>query len=228
MTTDLAHLPLYTLAKKLSSRSISPIEIVDACLQRIERLDGKLHAFIDVFAGEARAAAEAADKAIRSGQGVGPLHGIPVALKDLIELEGRVTTGGSAVWRERRSTRTATLARKLIGAGMIVIGKTHTVEFAFGGWGTNQHLGTPWNPWDAKVPRTPGGSSSGSAVAVAARMVPCAIGTDTGGSVRLPAAWCGMTGLKATIGRLSTYGVLTISPNLDTRGPMTRRVQDGA
>jgi aspartyl-tRNA(Asn)/glutamyl-tRNA(Gln) amidotransferase subunit A len=228
MATDLTHLPLYALAEKLGTRSISPVEIVDACLQRIERLDSKLHAFVDVFAGEARAAAEAADKAIRSGHALGPLHGIPVALKDLIELEGRVTTGGSAVWRERRSSRTATLARKLISAGMIVIGKTHTVEFAFGGWGTNQHLGTPCNPWDLEIPRTPGGSSSGSAVAVAARMVPCAIGTDTGGSVRLPAAWCGITGLKTTIGRISTYGVLPLTPTLDTPGPMTRSAEDAA
>src|SRR5262245_35703860 len=228
MATDLTQLPLYALAEKLGTRSISPVEIVDAYLQRIERLDSKLHAFADVFTDEARAAAEAADKAIRSGHAVGPLHGIPVALKDLIELEGRVTTGGSAVWRERRSNRTATLARKLISAGMIVIGKTHTVEFAFGGWGTNQHLGTPWNPWDLEIARTPGGSSSGSAVAVAARMVPCAIGTDTGGSVRLPAAWCGITGLKTTIGRISTYGVLPLTPTLDTPGPMTRSAEDAA
>lgn len=228
MDTDLAQLPVHALAAKLKARSISPVDIVDTCLKRIERLDRKLNAFVDVFATEARAAAEAADKAIRSGHAVGPLHGIPVALKDLIELEGRVTTGGSAVWRERRSSRTATLARKLIGAGMIVIGKTHTVEFAFGGWGTNQHMGTPWNPWDANAQRTPGGSSSGSGVAVAARMVPCAIGTDTGGSVRVPAAWCGITGLKTTIGRISTYGVLPLTPTLDTPGPMTRSVEDAA
>jgi aspartyl-tRNA(Asn)/glutamyl-tRNA(Gln) amidotransferase subunit A len=228
MSTDLTHLPLHALAEQVGTRRISPVEIVDACLARIERLDSKLHAFVDVFAGEARAAAEAADKAIRSGHAVGSLHGIPVALKDLVELEGRVTTGGSLVWRERRSSRTATLARKLISAGMIVIGKTHTVEFAFGGWGTNQHLGTPWNPWDLEIPRTPGGSSSGSAVAVAARMVPCAIGTDTGGSVRLPAAWCGITGLKTTIGRISTYGVLPLTPTLDTPGPMTRSAEDAA
>jgi aspartyl-tRNA(Asn)/glutamyl-tRNA(Gln) amidotransferase subunit A len=111
---------------------------------------------------------------------------------------------------------------------MIVIGKTHTVEFAFGGWGTNQHLGAPWNPWDVKTHHTPGGSSNGSAVAVAARLVPCALGTDTGGSVRLPAAWCGITGLKTTIGRISTYGVLPLSPTLDTPGPMTRTVEDAA
>jgi aspartyl-tRNA(Asn)/glutamyl-tRNA(Gln) amidotransferase subunit A len=228
MDTDLGQLPLHALAAMLKSRTISPIDIVDTCLQRIEKLDARLHAFVDVFAAEARGAAEAADKAIRSGHAVGPLHGIPIALKDLIELEGRVATGGSTVWRERRSTRTATVAQKLISAGMIVIGKTHTVEFAFGGWGTNQHLGTPWNPWDVNTHRTPGGSSSGSGVAVAARMVPCAVGTDTGGSVRLPAAWCGITGLKTTIGRISTYGVLPLTPTLDTPGPMTRSVEDAA
>ena len=228
MSTDLAQLPLHALAAKLKSRSVSPVDIVAACLERIARLDPKLHAFVEVYETEARLAAEAADKAIRSGHAVGPLHGIPIALKDLVELEGRVATGGTAVWRDRRATRTATLAQKLISAGMIVIGKTHTVEFAFGGWGTNQHLGTPWNPWDAKTHRTPGGSSSGSGVAVAARMVPCALGTDTGGSVRVPAAWCGITGLKTTIGRISTYGVLPLSPTLDTPGPMTRSVEDAA
>ena len=227
-TDTLAQLPVHALAAKLKSRDISPVDIVDACLDRIAARDPKLHAFVEVYDKEARLAAEAADKAIRSGHAVGPLHGIPIALKDLIELEGRVASGGTAVWRNRRASRTATLARKLVGAGMIVIGKTHTVEFAFGGWGTNQHLGTPWNPWDAETHRTPGGSSSGSGVAVAARMVPCALGTDTGGSVRLPASWCGITGLKTTIGRISTFGVLPLTPTLDTPGPMTRSVEDAA
>jgi aspartyl-tRNA(Asn)/glutamyl-tRNA(Gln) amidotransferase subunit A len=224
----LADLPVYALAARLEARDISPVDIVDACLERIGGLDSKLHAFVDVYETEARLAAEAADRAIRSGHAVGPLHGIPIALKDLIELEGRVATGGTKVWRNRRATRTATLARKLISAGMIIIGKTHTVEFAFGGWGTNQHMGTPWNPWDLETHRTPGGSSSGSGVAVAAGMVPCAVGTDTGGSVRLPASWCGITGLKTTIGRISTYGVLPLTPTLDTPGPMTRGVEDAA
>src|SRR5208282_997479 len=137
-------------------------------------------------------------------------------------------TGGSMVWRDRRSPVTATLARRLIAQGMIVLGKTHTVEFAMGGWGTNQHLGTPWNPWDLGVPRTPGGSSSGSGVAVAAGLAPWAIGTDTGGSVRLPASWCGLSGLKTTIGRVSTHGILPLSPTLDTPGPMARSVEDAA
>jgi aspartyl-tRNA(Asn)/glutamyl-tRNA(Gln) amidotransferase subunit A len=228
MSTDLAHATVHALAAKLKARRVSPVEIVGACLDRIAKLDPKLHAFVEVYEPEARLAAEAADKAIRSGHSVGPLHGIPIALKDLIEVEGRVVTGGSAVWRDRRAARTATLAQKLIRAGMIVIGKTHTVEFAYGGWGTNEHLGTPWNPWDADTHRTPGGSSSGSGVAVAARMVPCALGTDTGGSVRMPASWCGITGLKTTIGRISTHGVLPLSGTLDTPGPMTRSVEDAA
>ena len=125
-------------------------------LARIAAHDAKLHAFIDVYADDARLAAEAADKAIRAGHAVGPLHGVPIALKDLIDIEGRVTTGGSMVWRDRRSPATATLARRFFAQGMIVLGKTHTVEFAMGGWGTNQHLGTPWNPWDLEAHRTPG------------------------------------------------------------------------
>src|SRR5205823_9552069 len=207
---------------------LSPVDVVEALLARIAAHNPKLHAFIDVYADDARLAAEGADKAIRSGHAVGPLHGVPIALKDLIDLEGRVTTGGSMVWRERRSPATATLARRLIAAGMIVLGKTHTVEFAMGGWGTNQHMGTPWNPWDLAAHRTPGGSSSGSGVAVAAGLAPVAIGTDTGGSVRLPAAWCGIVGLKVTAGRISTYGVLPLSSTLDTPGPLARSVEDAA
>jgi aspartyl-tRNA(Asn)/glutamyl-tRNA(Gln) amidotransferase subunit A len=226
--TDPALLPAHVLSAEIGAGRLSPIDLVDAALKRIGAADAKLHAFVEVYAEDARLAAEAADKAIRSGHRLGPLHGIPIALKDLIEIEGRVTTGGSQVWRARRSTYTATLARRLIAAGLIVIGKTHTVEFAMGGWGTNQHRGTPWNPWDPAVARTPGGSSSGSGVAVAAGFAPWAIGTDTGGSVRLPASWCGLTGLKTTIGRVSTYGILPLSPTLDTPGPMARSAIDAA
>ena len=228
MSTNLHELPVHALSIGIAARRFSPVDVVEACLGRIKALEPKLHAFVHVHAAEARLAAEAADKAIRSGHAIGPLHGIPFALKDLVEFEGHHTSGGCAVWRDRVSTYTATLAQKLIGAGMIVLGKTHTVEFAYGAWGTNQHMGTPWNPWDMKTHRTPGGSSSGSAVALAARMTPFAIGTDTGGSVRIPAAWCGLTGLKTTIGRISTHGVLPLSPTLDTPGPITRSVEDCA
>ena len=225
---DPIRLPAHAQAAEIAARRLSPVDLVEACLRRIEAHDAKLHAFVEVYRDEARLAARAAEAAVRAGHAVGPLHGVPVALKDLIELEGRITTGGAAIWRDRRSERTATLARKLIAAGLIVIGKTHTVEFAYGGWGTNKSLGTPWNPWDPAQARTPGGSSSGSGVAVAAGLVPWAVGSDTGGSVRLPASFCGLTGLKVTVGRISTHGVLPLTPTLDTPGPLARSVEDAA
>ena len=215
------------LSRAFGERALSPVDVVEALLERIRKREA-LHAYIAVYEHDARLAAEAADKAIRSGHRVGPLHGVPIALKDLVDMEGRVTMGGSKVWQGRVSPVTATLAERLISAGMVVLGKTHTVEFAMGSFGTNTHLGTPRNPWDLRVHRTPGGSSSGSAVAVAAGLAPVAIGTDTGGSVRLPAAWCGIAGLKVTAGRISTHGVLPLSSTLDTPGPMARSVEDAA
>ena len=224
--------PAFVTATKASEAiqagRLSPVELMDALLDRIDAHDERLHAFAAVYHDDARAAAEAAHKAIRAGHGIGPWHGIPIALKDIIDIEGRVTTGGSKHWENRVSPTTATLARRLIEAGMIVIGKANTVEFAMGGWGTNRHMGTPRNPWDAEVHRAPGGSSSGSGVSVAARLVPWAIGTDTGGSVRIPCAWCGLAGLKVTIGQVSAAGVLPLSHSLDTPGPMTRSVEDAA
>ncbi|MGE4217923.1 MAG: amidase [Alphaproteobacteria bacterium] len=230
MTASAAVPPFATVAglSRAIAGGLSPIAVMDHYLDRIRRLDGKLHAFVRVYEDEARMAAEGADRAIRSRHALGPLHGVPIALKDLVDMEGRITTGGSAVWRDRVSPVTATLATRLIRAGMIVIGKTHTVEFAMGAWGTNEHMGTPWNPWDLQVPRTPGGSSAGSGVAVAAGLAPAAIGTDTGGSVRVPAAWCGIVGLKTTIGRISTHGVLPLSHTLDTPGPIVGTVEDAA
>jgi aspartyl-tRNA(Asn)/glutamyl-tRNA(Gln) amidotransferase subunit A len=227
-TTDVTLLPAHVLAAEISERRLSPVALIEAVIAKITAQEPALQAFVETYFDDARLAAEGADKAIRAGHAVGPLHGIPIALKDLVELDGRIVTGGSKVWSTRRATRTAALAQRLIQAGMIVIGKTHSVEFALGGWGTNQHMGTPRNPWDLQTHRVPGGSSSGSGVAVAARMVPWAIGTDTGGSVRLPASFCGVTGLKTTIGRISTYGVLPLSPTLDTPGPITRNVEDAA
>lgn len=226
--TDPALLPAHVLAAQIASRTLSPVDAVEAMLARIARLDPRLKAFVEVYAADARLAAEGADRAIRSGHALGPLHGVPVALKDLVDVEGRITTGGSLAFRDRRATGTATIVRKMIARGMIVLGKTHTVEFAFGGWGTNARMGTPWNPWDLDEARTPGGSSSGSGVAVAARMAPWAIGTDTGGSVRMPAAFCGLTGLKVTTGRISAAGIVPLSTTLDTPGPMARSVADVA
>src|SRR5262249_40304644 len=152
-----AFLPVHVLAADITARRISPVDLIDEYLNRIERLQPELHAFVTVNAANARLAAEAADKAIRSGHAVGPLHGIPIAIKDLVEIEGEVAMGGTAAWRHRRAPHTATLMRKLMAAGMINLGKTHTVEFAYGGWGTNQHLGAPGNPWGEGTHRGPAG-----------------------------------------------------------------------
>jgi len=225
---DLTALTVADLAGLLARRDVSSVELTDACLARIARHNEALHAFIAVYAEEARAAAKAADLARGAGYALGPLHGIPYGLKDLVDLEGKVTTGGSKVWEKRVSPSTGTLARTLAANGMVVAGKTHTVEFAFGAWGTNQHMGAPRNPWDLREARTPGGSSSGSGVAVAARLVPWAVGTDTGGSVRIPSALCGITGLKTTVGQVPTDGILPLSTTLDTPGPLARSAHDAA
>ena len=136
--------------------------------------------------------AAAADKALAAGYSLGPFHGVPYALKDIFHVKGKVTTCGSAAMLDNVAGTTSTVVERLKAAGGIILGKTKTVECAFGGWGTNQKLGTPMNPWDMNAHRIPGGSSSGTAVAVAANMAPCGMGSDTGGSVRLPAAYCGL------------------------------------
>jgi aspartyl-tRNA(Asn)/glutamyl-tRNA(Gln) amidotransferase subunit A len=224
----LAFAPVHELAERMRTGALTPSALLDLYLARIDRHDRKLHAFVAVYEKDARIAAELADRAIQAGQRLGPLHGIPIALKDLLDIEGRVTTGGSVFWRDRVSPVTATVVRRLVAAGMIPLGKTHMVEFAFGSWGTNATMGTPWNPWDLRTPRAPGGSSSGSAVAVAGGLAPAAIGSDTGGSVRIPAGLCGLVGLKTTVGRVSNHGVLMLSDTLDTIGPMVRDVEDAA
>src|ERR1700682_1694799 len=145
--------PAHVLSREIAARRLSPVDLMDALLARIAAHDPKLHAYVEVYAAEARLAAEAADKAIRLGDALGPLHGVPIAIKDIIDIEGRVTTGGSASRLSHRASATATVVRRMVSHGLIVLGKTHTVEFACGAWGTNQHLGTPWNPWDAQGAR---------------------------------------------------------------------------
>lgn len=220
------YLSLAAVTDAVRAGTLKPSAVVEAHLDRIARLDPKIGAFQTVYAEEARAAAEAADRAIASGHRIGPFHGIPFGLKDICDLEGRVTTGGSLAMKDRVSPVTGTLTRRLLAAGGIVLGKTKTVECAFGGWGTNQHMGTPWNPWDIETHRVPGGSSAGSAAALAAGMTLCAVGTDTGGSVRIPAAFCGLIGLKVTEGRLPIDGIIPLSHTLDTPGPLARSVED--
>ena len=171
--------------------------------------------------------AEAADARRRAGYGLlGPLDGVPVAIKDLCDIEGQIATAGSQAWRQRRGTTTSTAVARLLAGGMVPLGKLHMVEFAFGGWGTNPVMGTPRNPWDLKHARIPGGSSSGSGVAVAAGLAPAALGSDTGGSVRIPAALNGVTGLKTTRGLISLHGAVPLSGTLDSIGPLTRDVRD--
>ena len=195
-------------------------------LRRIERANPKLHAYVAVYAESARAAADGADRQRAAGLPRGPLHGLPIAIKDLCDIDGKVGTVGSKAWAARRGTTTAAVVERLLSAGMIILGKLHMVEFAFGGWGTNPLCGTPWNPWDLNLHRVPGGSSSGSGVAVAAGLAPAAIGSDTGGSVRIPAAFNGIVGLKTTFGLISLYGSFPLSTTLDTIGPLTRTVAD--
>jgi aspartyl-tRNA(Asn)/glutamyl-tRNA(Gln) amidotransferase subunit A len=228
VVTDLTNLTVRESRDLLGQGKLSSHELTRAYLDRIRTLDTTLHAYLDVFADDALKAAEGADLAIRSGHSVGALHGIPFALKDIVNVRNRVTTGGSKARAGWKADTTAEVARRFFAAGMILLGKTHTVEFAFGAWGTNEHMGMPRNPWDTRVHRTPGGSSSGSAVAVASRMAPWAIGTDTGGSIRIPAAFCGLTGLKPTVGTVSTEGVLPLSMILDSIGPLARTVEDAA
>ena len=212
----------------LDAGETTSVEIVQACLARIEAQDGKLHAFVEVYRDDAMRMAEAADLERRAGFVRGPLHGLPIAIKDLFHIKGRQTTAGSKSWLGRISTETALCVERLLEAGMIPLGKTHLVELAYGTWGTNKPMGAPWNPLDLRVHRVAGGSSSGSAVAVASGMAPAALGTDTGGSVRIPAALCGLVGLKPTYGRIPLDGVVPLSQSLDSVGPITRTVDDAA
>ncbi|MEM8686945.1 MAG: amidase [Pseudomonadota bacterium] len=226
--TELHKRGIADLAADFKGGAHTPSEAVTACLSQVDRLEPKLQAFEIVLHDAALEAAEAATRAIAAGHRIGPFHGIPFALKDLIDVEGQVTTGGSNAYADRVATSSAIIAKRLIAGGGVLIGKTKTVEVAYGPWGTNQQRGTPWNPWDAETHRAPGGSSSGSGAATAAGLAACAVGTDTGGSVRIPSAFCGLTGLKVTEGRLPLEGILPLCHTLDTPGPMCRSVADAA
>ena len=228
MTAELPFKSLIELSRMLGAGETTSVAIVQACLANIDALDEKLHAFIEVYREDAMRMAEAADLDRKARFVRGPLHGLPIAIKDLFHIKGRQTTAGSKSWLGRISTETAVCVQRLLDAGMIPLGKTHLVEFAYGTWGTNKPMGAPWNPWDLKVHRVAGGSSSGSAVAVAAGMAPAALGTDTGGSVRIPAALCGLVGLKPTYARIPLDGVVALSKTLDSAGPITRTVEDAA
>ena len=221
-------LTLTELSAGLAAKRFSSREIVDALLGRIAKANGKLHAFTEVYADAAKAMADGADRARASGFPLPPLHGLPIAYKDLCDIAGKVGTGGSKMFEARVATETSNTVERLTAAGMIPLGKLHMVEFAFGGWGTNPLMGAPWNPWDLKTQRVPGGSSSGTGVAIAARLTPAGIGSDTGGSVRIPSAFNGLVGLKVTFGRIGLSGTMLLSWSLDSIGPMARSVEDCA
>jgi aspartyl-tRNA(Asn)/glutamyl-tRNA(Gln) amidotransferase subunit A len=216
------------LARMIATKAVSPVEVVRAHLDRIAALDATLRAYITVCEDAALEAARAAEGALMAGGPLGPLHGVPYALKDPYDTAGVRTTGGSRIFGERVPTTDATVVRRLAGAGAILLGKLNMVEFAYGPEGLNPHYGHARNPWDAATHRMAGGSSSGSGVAVAAGLAPGALGSDTGGSIRIPASLCGVTGLKPTYGRVSRTGVLPLAWSMDHVGPMTRTVADSA
>ena len=219
--TDPSDLTLVELLPLLTDRSLSARELLDACLARVERYEGRVRAFVVLTPDLALAAAQRADAARAAGKPVGPLAGVPVALKDLVLTRGVPTTGSSRVLTGHDPGIDATIWTRLQQAGAGLLGKTTLHEFAYGTGSVPSR-----NPWD--LSRTPGGSSGGSGAALAARMVPIATGTDTGGSLRIPASACGLSSLRPTHGRVSTYGVLPLSPSMDTAGPMARRMLDVA
>ena len=222
--TDLA--TISELAQRVRRKEVSPVEITRECLAGIERLNPALNAFITVMAESAMTEARTAEAEIVHGEWRGPLHGIPVALKDLIDVAGVRTTAASALHEKRIPDDNAEVTGKLREAGAVIVGKNNLHEFAYGGSSLVSHFGDVHNPWD--VARIAGGSSGGSAAAVASGMAYAAIGTDTAGSIREPAALCGCVGLKPTYGRVSGRGVIPLSPSLDHIGPITRSVSDAA
>ena len=214
------------LGELLRKRNLSPLELTRDCLSRIEKLNGTLNAFITVTAESALARAREAEAEIQRGDWRGPLHGIPLALKDIIDTAGVRTTAASALFKDRIPTEDAEVVRRLKNAGAVILGKQNLHEFAYGGSSVVSFYGAVHNPWNPEC--IAGGSSGGSAAAVAAGLCVGAIGTDTAGSVREPAALCGVVGLKPTYGRVSVRGVIPLSPSLDHVGPITRTVSDAA
>jgi aspartyl-tRNA(Asn)/glutamyl-tRNA(Gln) amidotransferase subunit A len=224
--SSLADLTLSQATAAISARECSPVELTDDYLTRIDELDPSLNAYVEVTRERAREdAARAADE-IAQGRYRGPLHGIPMALKDLVDTAGIRTGSGTAVYRDRVPANDATVARRLADAGTVLLGKTNLHELAFGVTTSNPHTGTTRNPKDPS--RIPGGSSGGSGAAVAAHLAVAAIGTDSACSIRLPASFCGCVGLKPTYGLVPKSGVTVLSQIGDHVGPMTRTVEDAA
>jgi aspartyl-tRNA(Asn)/glutamyl-tRNA(Gln) amidotransferase subunit A len=226
VTRDLLDLSIAAASRALSAREISSVELTRACLARAEAVNPRLNCFLAIEAGYALAAAEHADAEISCGERRGPLHGVPLAHKDMFYRAGKVTTGGSKIRRSFVAGFDSAIAKRLEAAGAVWLGNLNMSEFAANPAGHNFHHGHCRNPWDPQ--RITGGSSSGSASAVAARACFGSIGSDTGGSIRVPAAICGVSGLKPTYGRVSRHGALPRSWSLDAIGPLARTVEDCA
>ena len=223
---ELLDFDVATLSDKLRARDISPVELTEAYLARIERTDPSIRAYITVTDTLARKTAQKAEAEIAAGKWRGPFHGVPIALKDLVYTKNIRTTGGSKILADFKPDHDATVWKRLARAGSVLLGKLNLHEFAYGITSSNPHWGIVRNPY--ALDRIPGGSSGGSAAAIVARSAAATIGTDTGGSIRIPAALCGCVGLKPTWSRVSRYGVLPLAYTLDHVGPITRTVRDAA
>jgi aspartyl-tRNA(Asn)/glutamyl-tRNA(Gln) amidotransferase subunit A len=226
MSIEPALMSLTAVAKAIADKRFSSREVTQSCLARIARWQPHLNAFMTIEAEEALKAADAADAALARGPRSGPLHGVPLAHKDMYYEAGKVVTCGSRIRRDFVATTTSTALQRLKDAGTIRLGSLQMAEFAYGPTGHNSHYGAVHNPF--ALDRITGGSSSGSGAAVAARLTFAALGSDTGGSIRMPAHFCGVTGLKTTVGRVSRAGAMPLSQSLDTVGPLARTVEDCA
>jgi aspartyl-tRNA(Asn)/glutamyl-tRNA(Gln) amidotransferase subunit A len=226
MSGEPALMSLVSVAKAIAGKKLSSREVTQSCLDRIAQWQPRVNAFMSIEADEALAAADAADAALAKGKNLGVLHGVPLAHKDMYYEAGKVVTCGSKIRRDFVATTTSTALQRLKDAGAIRLGSLQMAEFAYGPTGHNTHYGPVHNPW--AVDHITGGSSSGSGSAVAARLTFAALGSDTGGSIRMPAHFCGVTGLKTTFGRISRAGAMPLSQSLDTVGPLARTVEDCA
>jgi len=226
MSAEPALLSLTEVAQAIAQKRFSSREVTKSCLDRIAQWQPRLNAFLAIEADEALAAADAADAALAKGSARGALHGVPLAHKDMYYDAGKIVTCGSKIRREFVATSTSTALQRLKDAGTIRLGSLQMVEFAYGPTGHNTHYGAVHNPWG--LDHITGGSSSGSGSAVAARLTFAALGSDTGGSIRMPAHFCGVTGLKTTYGRISRAGAMPLSQSLDTVGPLARTAEDCA
>jgi aspartyl-tRNA(Asn)/glutamyl-tRNA(Gln) amidotransferase subunit A len=226
MSAEPALMSLVAVAKAIAEKKISSREATQSCLERIAQWQPRLNAFMAIEKDEALAAASEADAALAKGASRGVLHGVPLAHKDMYYDAGKVVTCGSKIRRDFVATTTSTALQRLKNAGTVRMGSLQMAEFAYGPTGHNSHFGPVHNPWN--VDHITGGSSSGSGAAVAARLTSAALGSDTGGSVRMPAHFCGVTGLKTTVGRVSRAGAMPLSQSLDTVGPLTQSAEDCA